>query len=145
MSTINTWIRSEVTIGNQKYTLGDIFNPVQITLGSDVVHIQRVSVADSTATKLFDIADDIADFDFLWIESSQTGEVELVVADGEAGVQLIVLPVLANLPLILGGDNSRESDHTEDFGTVGTADNIEKITFYQTSGSAANVLLAAFT
>ena len=107
-------------------------------------HIQSYSVATTTSQKLFDVTEDLADFDLLYIKSSQTIEVEFVVANG-ANQVVFVLPLVANLPLVLMSDNSRDSTHTEDWSVVGTAGNIEKITAYNTSASTATVDVVAIT
>jgi len=144
LSTINTWKRVEVNIGGVNYAFGDLVTPQTVTLGSDGVHIQRFEVATATTQKIFDVADDLADFDYLIVISTQDIEIEKVIDDG-ANVVVTVDPIYANLIYDLHGDGSRDSNHTEDWGADGTAATIDKLTISNASGSTANVLVAAFT
>jgi hypothetical protein len=143
MATVDITQHFESALGGHVFTGGSITVSQSITLDGDA-HIQRHTIATATTKKVFDIADDLADFDFLYLKSDKTVEAEFVVADG-GNVVVFVLPLVANIPLMLGSDASRDSAHTEDWGVDGTADTIDKITISNASGATANVDVAAIT
>ena len=105
----------------------------------------------------------ISDFDFLWIESDQTGEIQLVCNEGgtldndniENG---FVLGVTAGIPIVLSNDDSRnmgnmdgtfgESQHQDEIDnweTTWSADTIDRIEWYHATGAAAKVRVFAVT
>ena len=105
----------------------------------------------------------ISDFDFLWIESDQAGEIQIVCNEGgtlssdniENG---FCLGVAAGIPIVLSNDDSRnmgnmnatfnESNHQSEIDTWETnwvADTIDRIEWYHTTGSDAKVRVVAIT
>ena len=105
----------------------------------------------------------IGDFDFLWIESDQAGEIQLVCNEGGdlSGDNIEngwVVKLNAGVPLVLSNDDSRnmgnmagtfnESNHQSEIDTWETnwtADTIDRIEFYHTTGSTAKVRVIAIT
>jgi hypothetical protein len=108
------------------------------------IHDRTNSINTGDVKKIFDVTEDLANFDALAIISDQTVEIEFVVADGSKQV-VFILTILANLPFILGSDNSRDSDHAENWATDGTADTIDKITVKNSSGATALVRIFLLT
>ena len=105
----------------------------------------------------------LADFDFLWIEADQTVELQLVCNEGGtvSGSDLqngFTVELIAGVPLILGSDKSRNMGDVAGSLTEGnintemdtwestwTADVIDRIECYNSSGSTANVRVFAAT
>ena len=105
----------------------------------------------------------LSDFDFIWIESDQTVELQLVCTEGGtiAGNDLqngFCVKLIAGVPFVLGSDDSRnmgdmagtfnESNHGTEIDTwesTWSADTIDRIECYNSSGSTANVRVFAGT
>jgi hypothetical protein len=105
----------------------------------------------------------LADFDFLWVEADQTVELQLVCNEGGtvSGSDLqngFTVELIAGVPLILGSDKSRNMGDVAGSLTEGnintemdtwestwTADVIDRIECYNSSGSTANVRVFAAT
>jgi hypothetical protein len=143
MATLKTYSHYSVVIGGVTYSAGSLTTPsASITVTTSFV--QSFSVATANTQKIFDVADDLADFDYMYVVSDQTIELEVVADDG-ANVVVSVLPLFAGVPQIFGSDASRDSDHTEDWGVDGAAVTIDKLTINNASGSTALITVAAFT
>ena len=123
---------------------------------------RRYSVADTTLTEIWNDTM-LADFDFLWVESDQAGEIQLVCNEGGtlSGSNIengFCVKLIAGVPFILGADDSRnmgdmagtfdESNHQSEIDTWETnwaADTIDRIEWYHSTGSTANVRIFAAT
>ena len=123
---------------------------------------KRYSVTNSTLTEIWNDTM-LADFDFLWVEADQTVELQLVCNEGGtvSGSDLqngFTVELIAGVPLILGSDKSRNMGDVEGSLTEGnintemdtwestwTADVIDRIECYNSSGSTANVRVFAAT
>lgn len=145
MADIKVREKVDSTINGSVVSYGDINSSVTVTAATGGKLDAVFPVADAGTQKIFDVADDLADFDYLRITSDQTVEAEFVVGNGGGSEVMFVLEIVANLPFHLGSDASRLSDHTEDWGADGTADTIDKITIKNSSGSTANVHVLAAT
>lgn len=114
--------------------------PTIISAATGAIHDQEHSVATTATVKLFDIADDLADFDFLFVIADQVGNIQLA---NNAAATFFTMQMLADLPFILGGDNS---EHTGTIGAFdGTSDPIERVYFENTSANTALVRVVAIT
>ena len=105
----------------------------------------------------------LGDFDFLWVEADQTVELQLVCNEGGAlsGSEIqngFCVKLIAGVPFVLGSDDSRnmgdmagtfnESNHGTEIDTwesTWSADTIDRIECYNSSGSTANVRVFAAT
>jgi len=122
--------------------------PLSITCDG-TVHDQTVSITSNATpatslTTLFNDTEDIADFDFLYIISSQNIMLELTTdLNNGVGDEVYTLPLLANMPFILGRDDSY-ANYSAGFAG-GTLDTIERIRASNTSGSTAEVRIVAIT
>ena len=96
----------------------------------------------------------LSDFDFLWIESDQSGELQIVCNEAgttgasnlEAGM---IFTVTAGVPFILSNDDSRNhggaTTNIDAWIANWTADTIDRISWYHTTGSTAKVRVFAIT
>ena len=108
----------------------------------------------------------ISDFDFLYIESDQAGEIQLVCNEGgvigtgddgelENG---FVLGVNAGIPIVLSNDDSRNrgdmldsvsaanyATEMNNWESTWVADTIDRIEWYHSTGVAAKVRVIAIT
>ncbi len=122
-----------VDIDGKPYRLGHLTEEVTITLGDELVHEHVHSVGPGTIVKIFDVDEDLADFDFLWIESDLDVMLEFVVDDdADVGEVASTFPLegsgTANsygVPFILGRDDAY-ANYTVAFA-AGTLDVIETI------------------
>jgi len=103
----------------------------------------------------------LSDFDFIWIESDQTVELQLVCTEGGtiAGNDLqngFCVKLIAGVPFILGTDDSRNMGNVtlseseintemDEWETHWVSDHIDRIECYNSSGSTANVRVFAGT
>ena len=105
----------------------------------------------------------ISDFDFLWIESDQAGEIQIVCSEDSVigGSNLengFVLGVTAGIPIVLSNDDSRNrgdmdgavdatkyAAEMDTWETNWAADTIDRIEWYHSTGVAAKVRVIAIT
>ena len=137
------------------------------TTATDAISIthyfdKRYSITNSTLTEIWNDTL-LTDFDFMWIESDQTVELQLVCNEGGTLASSNIengfcVKLIAGVPFVLGSDDSRnmgdmagtfnESNHQTEIDTWETtwsADTIDRIECYNTSGSTANVRVFAAT
>ena len=117
----------------------------------------RITIADSTLATLWSDSSNVADFDFLWIESDAAVEIQLGCNEGGnlSGDNIEngwVVKLTAGVPFILSNDDSRnmgnmagtfnESNYQSEIDTWETnwvADTIDRIECYNGTGGAAKV------
>ena len=123
---------------------------------------KRYSITNSTLTEVWNDSM-LGDFDFLWVESDQAVELQLMCNEGGtvSGSDLentFVVKLAADIPFCLADDASRnrgdvtgtfnESNYLSENDTWEsnwTADTIDRIECYNASGSTANVRVFAAT
>jgi len=136
---------------------------------------KRYQIADETLTELWSDAQmagalsgstSIGNFDFLWIESDQAGEIQLLCnEDGTAAGSVLenafIIKLTAGVPFILSSDASRNRGDVVGAGSFTQAnyltetdnwesgtwavDVIDRIEWYHSTGSVANVRVFAAT
>lgn len=127
-------------------TWGSVQSPIKVNAASDVKHVQTFSVAAAGTQELFDVADDIADFDFLMVISDKDSVVLQLVTDDDnsIGERAYTVQLAAGVPFILASKRSY-ANFTVDFAG-GTLDNIERMNVKNLQATdAAKVTLLAFT
>lgn len=140
-STVRLFQRAEVSLDGETLSLGGEFNPLSITVDG-LLHDQRHSVAAAATAKILDIDEDIASFDFLWIQSDQDIIIELVTDDdGDIGERVGTVGLLADGAFVLTTDDSY-ANHTVAFA-AGTLDVIETIRVKNVSSDTAHVRVVA--
>jgi hypothetical protein len=133
----------EVAVNNVVIRGGSV-NPVSVTCAGGSVHDQTVDLATATTTTLFNTTEDLADFDFLFITSTQDIYLELTTdLDASVGDEVYTVPVTANVPFVLARDDSY-ANYTVNFGG-GTLDVIQRIRARNVSGSTATIRIVAAT
>ncbi len=139
----------EVTIGGIKYEFGSKTTPQEVTIGTEVVFVHEFSIASGTGSVTELWSDSVtADFDFMWVESDQDANMQLLASEdsNELGMSI---PLFANKAHILHGDNSASGviANVDTWETAWTFVSVEidRIEYFQTSGSTAKVVVAAFT
>ena len=141
-----------VDIDGKPYQAGSLTQARTIALGSDLPYEMVFSVPPSTPTtavKLFDIAENLADFDFLLIETDLTVLLQFATNGAtEYDVKELLGSGTANsygIPFLLGSDDTQQQDGTIDLFD-GTADTIEQIYAYNESATdTARVHILAAT
>ncbi len=100
------------TVGNEVKTYGSLTTPVEITLTTGLVHETRAVVTDNyTVETLWTKGDGNLDtFEFLWFLSD--ADVFLEFRTDMGTDEFLILPVLANVPFVLAGDDAGASDTT---------------------------------
>jgi hypothetical protein len=118
--------------------------PRTISVTGDL-HDQKHTLATATSLELFDVADDIADFNFLAVESSRTILMQIVIDDNATnGESYQVITLTANHPIFFSSDVALASDGSVDLFD-GTSDKIERINVRNNSGSTAVIRVFAIT
>ena len=116
---------------------GSRYNPKTITAADGDTFDKTITLAATTATKIYDsTVDDLADFDFLWILSDTDDVmVQFTTDPGGANEKYWVKHLEADAPLVCGND-----DVLDDSGSVdafdGSGDVISEIWLYETAGGA---------
>jgi hypothetical protein len=149
------------------YSDGSILTAKTISIDSGEIFDRTYSLASGTGSDNLgsEIMNNtkLSDFDFLWIESDQSGEIQIVCNEGgtlandniENG---FVLGVSAGIPIIFTNDDSRnmgnmagtfnEANHQDEIDNWvadWSADTIDRISWYHTTGSTAKVRVFAIT
>ena len=163
MANVNLYIKFDYTDADGNvYSDGSTTTAKTINIDGGEIFDRTYSVATATITEILSDAM-ISDFDFLYIESDQAGEIQIVCNEGgtlssdniENG---FCLGVAAGIPIVLSNDDSRnmgnmnatfnESNHQSEIDTWETnwvADTIDRIEWYHTTGSDAKVRVVAIT
>ena len=164
MANVNLYLKFDYTdASGNVYSDGSTSTAKTINIDGGEIFDRTYSIeSGGTATEVLSDAI-ISDFDFLWIESDQTGEIQLVCNEGGTlGSDNIengfVLGVTAGIPIVLSNDDSRnmgnmdgtfgESQHQAEIDTwetTWTADTIDRIEWYHATGAAAKVRVFAIT
>ena len=130
------------------YSDGSTTTAKTITITNGEIFDRTYKIASSTITEILSDAK-IATFDFLYIESDQAAEIQLVCTQGGSAPTLQngwVVKLNAGVPFVLANDDSRNQGNTgalaswESAWTAGVVDAIE---YYQTTGSDAKVRVVA--
>ena len=149
MATLKVIQHFEVTIGGVKYEFGSKTVAQEITIGTEVVFVHEFSIASGTGNVTELWSDSVtADFDFLFVESDQDANMQLLASENSNELGMSI-PLVANVPYMLAADNSASGvianvDTWETSWTFVSVE-IDRIEYFQTSGSTAKVVLAAFT
>lgn len=142
--TINIWSRFEVVDANGVVYSGGRLStekPRTITTSTSDIHDQTHTVASSGIVKLFDIADDLADFEFLYVEATQDGLLQLV---NKTAANFFTFQTIANIPTMIAGDSSLDS--TGSVGAFdGVSDDLERIYWKNTSSASGTARVVAVT
>jgi len=113
--------------------------PVRHALANNEKHDQTHSVATTAIIKLFDVADDLASFEWLFVISDKAGSIQLV---NNTAARWFTMGMVANIPFTLASDAGEQGD-----GSVGafddTSDDIEAVYFKNTSADTATVRIVA--
>jgi hypothetical protein len=123
---------------------------------------KRYSITNSSLTEIWNDTM-LADFDFMWVDSDQAVELQLMCNEGGSVSSsnlenAFVVKLIAGVPFVLADDASRnrgdvtgtfnESNYVAENDTWEsnwTADTIDRIECYNASGSTANVRVFAAT
>lgn len=141
MATLNLWFRAEADLTTNVFGMGSLSAPVQLTVTA--VHVQKVSLATATTAKLFDVTEDLSDFDYAIILSDQSIFIEQVCDDGnEVGERVFAQKIRANFPFLIT-HNAAKANYTVNFA-AGSDDVIETVRARNESGSTANITSAFF-
>jgi hypothetical protein len=163
MANVNLYLKFDYTdASGNVYSDGSVSAAKTINIDTGEIFDRTYSIASATITEV--LSDDkITDFDFLWIESDQAGEVQFVCNEGgtlggdniENG---FVVTLSAGIPFVLSNDDSRnmgnmdgtfnESNHQseiDNWETHWAADTIDRVEWYHTTGTAAKVRVFAIT
>lgn len=119
-------------------------NPIEIEVtGTFTDH--RISVAATTTKTIWTASsDELADFDFLWIESDQELYIELTCDVGnDNGDELNTKVIQANQPFLLIGDDAL-ANYTANFSTA-TEDVFDRLRVRNPGSTAANVRVVMVT
>ena len=156
MASVNLYMKFDYTDADGNlYSDGSTSTAKTISIDGGEIFDRTYSIASGTITEI--LSDSmIGDFDFLWIESDQAGEIQLVCNEGGTTgasnlVNAWVVKLNAGVPLVLSNDDSRNraglADGTDinSWETNWTADTIDRIEFYHTTGSTAKVRVIAIT
>ena len=154
MANVNLTVQFDYTdAAGNVYSDGSTSVAKTIAIDGDEIFDRTYAINSGTLTAILN-NDKIASFDFLWIESDQAGEVQLVCNEGgTTGASNLengfVIALNAGIPLILANDDSRNqgsaATNIDSWQTNWTADVIDRIQWYHTTGAAAKVRVIAIT
>ena len=154
MANVNLYIKFDYTDADGNvYSDGSTTTAKTINIDGGEIFDRTYKVTTGTITEILSDAM-ISDFDFLYIESDQAGEIQIVCNEGgttggsnlEAGM---VFAITAGVPFILSNDDSRNhagaTTNIDAWIANWTADTIDRISWYHTTGSDAKVRVVAIT
>ena len=172
MANINLYLKFDYTDADGNvYSDGSTTTAKTISIDGGEIFDRTYSISSGTSnvTEILscganpETGDNIGDFDFLYIESDQTGEIQLVCEEGGVigGSNLengFVLGVTAGIPVILTNDDSRNrgdmaagvdatnyAAEMDTWETTWAADKIDRIEWVHATGSNAKVRVIAIT
>lgn len=140
----------------QSFEIADVLTPGGVpkllTFKKSVAYTKAYTntytVAASTAIIVWVGADQpasgVTDFDLAIFISSGTLSVELTSNDGHASEELATIALMANMPLVIGADDSYYA-HSASNAFGGTLDVIDKIRVYNATTSAVSFEVFLFT
>jgi hypothetical protein len=126
-------------------TLGDLSTPVSLPAIDGRVCRKEFSVATLTTKEVFNVDNDLPDFDFFYLVSDTTGVYFewTVDTDGTYGTTYATKSLYANCPVWLIKD-AAYANYTANFGG-GTIDVIERFRVRNTTTGTAKVSIFAVT
>ena len=149
MANVNLYTKFDFTDADGNlYSDGSTTTAKTITITNGEIFDRTYKVANSTIKEILN-DDLIGSFDFLYIESDQAAEIQLICTQGGSAPTLQngwVVKLNAGVPFVLANDDSRNQGNTgalaswESAWTAGVVDAIE---YYQTTGSDAKVRVVA--
>ena len=138
MATLSLRQQANVTItsGGEVKNLGSVIDSKSITVTE--IRDETVALADTTTWDVWNSADPVDSFDFLWIECASAIWVELTTdKDADVGTEVYTVKTSAGVPFIMTADDSF-ANYTADFA-AGTTDVIDRIRIRNDSGAAVSV------
>lgn len=163
MANVNLYQKFDYTDADgNSYADGSTSTAKTINIDTGEIFDRTYSIASGTLTEILN-DDKIADFDFLWIESDQAGEIQLLCnQDGDvAGDDMetgFVIALSAGKPFILTSDASRnlgdvtgtmsEANYVTELNTwesTWNVDTIDRIEWYHSTSVTAKVRVFAAT
>ena len=163
MANVNLYIKFDYTDADGNvYSDGSTTTAKTINIDGGEIFDRTYKVTTGTITEILSDAM-ISDFDFLYIESDQAGEIQIVCNEGgtlssdniENG---FCLGVAAGIPIVLSNDDSRNrgdmdgavdatkyAAEMDTWETNWAADTIDRIEWYHSTGVAAKVRVIAIT
>jgi hypothetical protein len=149
MANVNLYTKFDFTDADGNlYSDGSTTTAKTITITNGEIFDRTYKIASSTITEILSDAK-IATFDFLYIESDQAAEIQLVCTQGGSAPTLQngwVVKLNAGVPFVLANDDSRNQGNTgalASWETAWTAGVVDAIEYYQTTGSDAKVRVVA--
>lgn len=146
MATFSLYYSWEIPLNDRLVSGGSRSLPITVTAAGNVKHDASYTVATATAKVLLNLGatatDDIADFDVVVITSNKDGWIEVL---GTTAADNSNFPVKANVPFFLGYSANGTRAYNAAGGFAGAAQNITKISIYQSSGADATVRVVALS
>ena len=133
------------------YSDGSTTTSKTISVTNGEIFDRTYKVTNTTLTEILSDSK-IATFDFLYIESDQAAEIQLVCNEGgTTGSSNLengwVVKLNAGVPFVLANDDSRNqagsASNIDTWESNWTADTIDRIEYYHSTGSAAKVRVVA--
>ena len=127
------------------HAIGDLINPVSVPTVTGRVYDQSFSVAASGTQEVFNIDNNLGDFQILVIVSDTSAVMLEWTVDKNAGVgdEFATQYMAANVPAIIPSDIAY-ANYTSNFGG-GTLDKIERLRVKNTATTTAKVRVFAVT
>ena len=152
MATLNLTVHGVITINGTEVEFGSLVTPKAITIGTAGSEIKSdteyvVAAGGSVAgTKIFDVAEEIADFEFLAILSDQDLTMLITVSDSNSPTEKVLhLTLTANVWFLLGKDDALAGSTSITDLTAGTLDTVDRINAYNAGTTAAKVRVIALS
>jgi len=149
MANVNLYTKFDYTDADGNlYPDGSTTTAKTITITNGEIFDRTYKVATGTIKEI--LSDDlITTFDFLYIESDQAAEIQLVCTQGGSAPTLQngwVVKLNAGVPFVLHNDDSRNQGNTgalASWETAWTAGVVDAIEYYQTTSADAKVRVVA--
>lgn len=135
--TVNLYTYFEVALDSGVILKGGSrTTPATVSASTEAVYDQTHSISATTIKEIWN-DDDTPDFDFLFILSDTAGQIQLLAGEDATGEVGMVLDIAANVPLVLPhGDGSKRNFTIDTWESTGTADDIDRIEWYHSTGTA---------
>tara|TARA_B100001059_G_scaffold154097_1_gene153785 strand:+ start:340 stop:804 length:465 start_codon:yes stop_codon:yes gene_type:complete len=149
MANVNIYAKFDYTDADGNvYSDGSLTTAKTISITNGEIFDRTYRIESTTLTEILSDST-LSSFDFLWIESDQLAEIQLVCSQGNSAPNLVnawVVKLNAGLPFVLHNDDSRNQGNTgalASWESTWTADTIDAIEFYHQTGTPATVRVFA--
>jgi hypothetical protein len=147
MATVNLTQDFKATLDNELYEIGSATTPISVTITSELAYRRSFSVATATIQNVYQRGTSFPDFDILVIVSDVDAFLQILVNENDANESAVVIKLRADVPFVLPYEVGMHGTvaNIDTWESTWSADVIDRLEYYQSSGDTGRVRVLAFT